>query len=304
MNAMTYAPKTNAPSIASSAMLVDLTINVWSGRKKDNAASDDVTRINGADKGVASVYKALLGECKELVSIQKFAAGVRTAHYTRTLPWSDTGPRLLTTVNYFKYVTEMSTLRTEFNMLVNTFLQAYSWEITQAQAKLGTLFDANEYPDVSQLRSKFNMRYNFIPLPEVGDFRLDIQSEAQAVLKQEYEEYYTQQLNGAMNDLWGRLHTALSRMSERLDVDANGKKVFRDTLVSNVEDIAELLSTCNVTKDAVMEQAMNDTGGKPYDLEDVACDATRWVESYVRPGHAYVCHCFDCCDHDISFLTF
>ena len=39
--------------------------------------------------------------------------------------------------------------------------------------------------------------------------------------------------------------------------------------------------------DSVMEQAMQDTGGMPYDLEDVACDTIRWIENYVRPGHDY-----------------
>ena len=43
-------------------------------------------------------------------------------------------------------------------------------------------------------------------------------------------------------------------MSERLDfADNDTKKIFRDTLVSNVIDIVELLSVCNVTKDSRME---------------------------------------------------
>ena len=257
MNAMNNI-KTHAPSISSSAMLVDLTVAVWSGRKKDQQAGDEVTRNKGAATGVASVYKALLGECAELTAVQKFAASVRTAHYAKTLPWSDTGPRLLTTANYFDYVRDMSLLRGEFDQLVSKFLDAYSWQITQAQAKLGALFNAAEYPDTETLRDKFSMKYNFIPLAEVGDFRLDIQNEAQRVLCEEYEQYYASQLHHAMADVWGRLHTALSRMSDRLEVSADGKKVFRDSLVSNVEEVAELLHTCNVTKDPAMEQARVD----------------------------------------------
>ncbi len=239
-------------------MLVDLTVQVWSGRKKDHQAGDEVTRNKGAAVGVASVYKALLGECAELTAVQKFAASVRTAHYAKTLPWSDTGPRLLTTANYFDYVRDMSLLKADFDALVSKFIAAYAWETTQAQAKLGALFNAAEYPDAESLRGKFSMRYNFIPLAEVGDFRLDIQSEAQKVLCEEYEQYYTAQLSNAMNDLWSRLHTALSRMSDRLEVSGDGKKVFRDSLVSNVEEVADLLSTCNVTKDPTMEQARVD----------------------------------------------
>lgn len=39
--------------------------------------------------------------------------------------------------------------------------------------------------------------------------------------------------------------------------------------------------------DAVMEKAMEDTGGLPYNLEDVCCDFIRWVENYVKPGADY-----------------
>ncbi len=39
--------------------------------------------------------------------------------------------------------------------------------------------------------------------------------------------------------------------------------------------------------DEVMFQAMKDTGGLPYNLEDVCCDFIRWVENYVKPGADY-----------------
>lgn len=39
--------------------------------------------------------------------------------------------------------------------------------------------------------------------------------------------------------------------------------------------------------DAVMERAMKDTGGLPYNLEDCACDFIRYIESYVKPGGDY-----------------
>ncbi len=50
-------------------------------------------------------------------------------------------------------------------------------------------------------------------------------------------------------------------MSERLDYsplaksEADGKKIFRDTLVTNVLDMVELLTVCNVTGDSQMESA-------------------------------------------------
>ncbi len=39
--------------------------------------------------------------------------------------------------------------------------------------------------------------------------------------------------------------------------------------------------------DAIMLKAAEDTGGRPYDLEDVACDFIRYMENYVKPGGHY-----------------
>jgi len=39
--------------------------------------------------------------------------------------------------------------------------------------------------------------------------------------------------------------------------------------------------------DLLMEKAMRDTGGLPYNLEDVHCDAIRWCENYIKPGADY-----------------
>lgn len=246
----------NAPSIGSSSMLCELSISTWTGRKKDKRASEDVTTDNHAASGVASVHKKLLADCQELVAVQKFTANSRNLHYSMTMPWSDTGLRLLPTAQYFKYHQAMTDIQNEYNRLVDTFLSGYEWEITQASAKLGDLFQRDEYPTVEALRNKFGFRLSYIPLPDAGDFRIDIGNEATEQVKEHYQSYYSTQLNNAMNDVWQRTHKALTAMSERLDYsDHEKKKVFRDSLVGNVLDMVELLTVCNVTGDSQMEAA-------------------------------------------------
>jgi len=245
------------PSIASSAMLCELSISTWTGRKKDKRASEQVTATNNASAGVANVSKKLLGDCAELVAIQKFTANVRNIHYAMTMPWSDTGLRLLPTAQYFKYHEQMTALEHEYNSLVNTFLREYDNEIINAQLKLGDLFDPSEYPTSDSLSYKFGFRLSYIPLPDAGDFRVDVGNEATDQLRTEYQSYYSTQLKNAMDDVWHRAYDALSRMSERLDYTDDNKKIFRDTLVSNVTDMVELLNVCNVTGDTQMSAMAN-----------------------------------------------
>ena len=251
-------PTVEIPSISSSAMLSELSISQWTGRKKDRRASKNVTDDNNAESGVANVHKKLLGNCAELEAVHKLTGNIRNIHYNMTMPWSDTGLRLLPTAQYFKYHKAMTDLENKWRSAVNTFLQSYQWEISVAQAKLGDLFDKSEYPTTDALTSKFGFNLNYIPLPDAGDFRIDVGNEAVDEVKSSYNSYYSRQLTKAMDDVWTRLHDALTRMSERLDYGKDeDKRVFRDTLVSNVTDMIELLGVCNVTGNVQMT-AMRD----------------------------------------------
>lgn len=247
-----------APSITSSAMLVELNISVWTARKLDKRASEEVVSNKNAAKGVANVNKKLLGDCAELDAVQKFTANARNMHYAMTLPWSDSGLRLLPTTQYFKYQQAITEVQAETERLVGEFMKAYTWEVTQAQVKLGDLFSRDDYPTEDSVRSKFRFKVNYIPLPEAGDFRVDIGNETKNALAEQYSKYYESQLKVAMDDVWQRAFDALNKMSERLDYGNETKKIFRDSLVDNLMDVVSIMEACNITKDPRMTQAQED----------------------------------------------
>ncbi len=279
VNPTAQAPEISVPSISSAAMLVELSISTWTGRKLDKRASKDVVASNHADAGIATVNKKLLGDSTELSAVQKFTANARNIHYAMTMPWSDTGLRLLPTAQFFKYQEQMTALQQEYEDLVAQFLDSYDWSIAQVHTKLGGLFNPDEYPSRDSLEHKFKFRMNYMPLPEAGDFRVDVGNDAAEQLTTHYQSYYADQLANAMGDVWKRAHTALAKMSERLDYQTDeNKKIFRDSLVDNVLDIVELLSVCNVTHDTQMEAMrakLEDT------LRGVTPEALR-EDSYLR----------------------
>jgi hypothetical protein len=138
---------------------------------------------------------------------------------------------------------------------VDTFLAAYDWEIMQSQAKLGDLFDVTEYPSGDDLRNKFRFKLNYIPLPDAGDWRIDIGNEAQTVLRDQYSTYYTEQLASAMNDVWRRLFDTLTTLSRQLsDQTEDGKtpKIYASVFDRALE-IVDMMDTCNVTNDPSMQ---------------------------------------------------
>ena len=171
-----------------------------------------------------------------------------------TMPWSDNGARLLTTQQYFKYHEVMTDLQQEFGRLVDEFLTVYEWKIMDAQAKLGAMWNGDEYPTRSSLESKFGFSFNYVPLPDSGDFRIDIGNEAMTQIKTQYEQHYTTAVNAAMKDIWQKLHANLTTLVRQLDVNEEGKgnKLY-DTVFDRALELTDMLGTCNVTGDNQME---------------------------------------------------
>lgn len=268
--------------VARAAMLVDLQISLYSGRKQDKATQAEVTAAKGANSSrAASVYKSLFAECQELDAITKFQARARAEHYKLTKPWNDYGARLLPTALLQKYKVEMNQYESEFNRLVDVFLDKYDTLVAAAAFQLGTLFDRDEYPTREQVARKFRFDISYSPLPTAGDFRLDIESEVQRDLMRQYEKRMEQQLEAAAQDSWTRLHEALTRLSDRLVVEDDGKKrKFHDTMVTGALELCELLTDMNVTNDPALEKARRKleealSGVTPKELREE--DSTRTI---------------------------
>lgn len=249
-------PDTNhVPSIASSALLAELSIGVWEGRKQDKKASSTITTLNNANKKAARVTKDLLVDCEELKAVKKYAQTMRDFHRNSTMPWSNMGHRLLTNSYFLDYDRHMKVMMENFAKLVEEFLSVYSWEVTATQVKLGDMYNPSEYPSVDVLRGKFKCRLNYMPVPDCNDFRVDVNTEAKAVLEQSYSKFYAEQLTSAMADVGKRVLEPLQNMSKMLDY-GNGVKAtgFHHTLVDNTLAVVDVLKACNLSQDPRLEQ--------------------------------------------------
>ena len=251
----------NSISIASSAMLVELSISTWTARKLDKRVSTKVDLDNGAKTKVVNANKNLMAGTGMLDTIVKYAANARAWHLSQTLPWTDNGSRLLPMSNFMTYKEQLGKLESNYSALVDKFIVAYPNLVSAAAFQLGDLFDRNEYPDASTLKKKFKFTYSFFPVPTAGDFRIDINEEAKADIIANCNSAYQERLNNAMREAWDRLHDCLTRMSERLTDNADGsRKIFRDSLVENGVELVDMLKHLNITKDPSLELARKELG--------------------------------------------
>jgi hypothetical protein len=240
-------------SIASSAVLIDLNISVWTARKLDKNVSKEIDINKNTTIKAGNYNKHILAGSNQLETITKLAGEIRDWHGRQTLPWSDTGTRLLPMTNFFDYKHQLGIYEAEFQSRINTFIQEYPNIILGMAFKLGKLFDRSEYPEADKISSKFNLRYTIMPVPETNDFRVNIADDIREEMQQEYQKAYESRVEVAMSDAWSRLHTTLEHMVDRLS--GEDKKIFRNSLVDNALELTNLLTKLNVTKDPKLEQA-------------------------------------------------
>lgn len=275
----------NEISIGSSAMLVELSISSWTARKLDKKVSAEVDVAKNTKVSAVNVNKNLMAGTGVLDKIIKYAASARAWHVAQTLPWSDNGSRLLPMSNFMAYKEQLAVMEENFNALVDKFVDSYPDLVSAAAFQLGDLFDRNEYPDVNTLKQRFKFNYSFFPVPNAGDFRVDINEEAKAEIIANCNKAHQDRLENAMKDAWKRLHDCLNRMSDRLTVDivkdedgnpSHEMRVFRDTLMENAIEMVDMLKHLNITKDPNMEQARQalKLAISNYDLDDLRSSMT------------------------------
>lgn len=238
------------------AMLISLSMTHWSGRKYDKSATTKLHESAHAGHDAGRYNKALVAK-DAIDAIKKISGKARTEHYRLTLAWNDAGFRLLPTPLYWEYVEAMQGLSTQFSAEVKKFCDSYPTLVEQAFEVLGDLYNPGDYPPVEVVRAKFSFGYTVTPVPDSGDFRVDIENEAMAAIKADLDKRNGNVQQAAMKELWGRLHEAVEAVSKRFTPDpANPDKkvIFRDTLIDNIRDIVDLIPKMNLTNDPEIER--------------------------------------------------
>lgn len=259
-------------TISNAAMLVELNISVWTANKIDKDASRKVADDNRAAADAGHFRKNLMAGSSLRKEIADYAAGCRLWHNTRTMPWADRGPRLLPTSLFLDYKTEANARQAYFDAKVSDFLLAYPRLVQTAHNYLGDLFDVTDYPDTDEVRSKFGYRLVFSPVPDAGDFRLDLPAQELDAMRAQYESHANERVEAAMREQWGKLHTMVENMSTKLiEPEDEDKRRWHDTFITNAQEMCAMLTHLNVTRDPTLEEARRglERAIAGVDIEDI-----------------------------------
>lgn len=238
-------------SIATKAMVLNLQIGYWQGYRLDKAASEKVVKEAGANEDAARVNKHLIPKDK-LKDVVSAASAVRNHFYEKTLPWKDNGDRLLTRAIYMDFMSEHGELVRKFEAAVQDFLELkYPTAIEQAEFRMGTLFNPADYPSTRELAHKFYVNLDVDAVTEAADFRVQLEQEEVERCTKAMQVALSDRLSRAVSDVWTRLADKLEHFATKLgDKDA----VFRDTTITNLKDLVDMLPGLNITDDPRLTQ--------------------------------------------------
>lgn len=225
------------------AMLITLNISCWTARKFDRQLTQELEHSHDVED--AGRFNKLLIDKNYIGDIQSIANKARTFHYYNTLAWGD-NQRILLSVNYFDYMEKLNEFNIQYNEAVRGFKKQYVALIEKAKIRLNTMFKSEDYPTVEDLKYKYRFGVDVSPIPESDDFRVSLNDEEVAEIKEKIEQKQKDGVAEAMKEVWQRLYDIVSHMSKSLH---NSDKIFRDSLIDNVIKLAQMLPKLNLTDD-------------------------------------------------------
>jgi hypothetical protein len=244
-------------SLASRAMLCSLSISQWSARKHDPEASEEIAVRHGAQSDAGRYNKVLLPP-QALADVKKIAGEARREHYFMTLPWDDAGYRVLPAAAYLDHRAKLREYCQQFATAADAFADTFEQLVRDSRVRLGGLFRPTDYPSASEIREKFSFDTKVMPLPDANDFRVSLGDEETKRIQRQITATVEASLTVASRELWQRLYEAVSHMSERLSAykvsDDGVEHPFRDTVVTNLVRLVEVLPKLNVTGDPELER--------------------------------------------------
>lgn len=138
---------------------------------------------------------------------------------------------------------------TERDGLIDRFIAAYERAKGEAQSRLGSLFDAGDYPPVERVRAAFGLSWQIFSFPSVDSLR----EVTPGVWQQEaakIRSLWNEALEASRQLLRTELADLIDRLSERLQPGDDGKpKRLHATAVTNLTEFLTEFTSREITND-------------------------------------------------------
>ena len=235
----------------------------WLGVRKTLAPEQRTTaaRAFHADRELLSASKLILDTknpaYRAVAAVRSEASGYWR---TVTLPFPEAGIRLLPQSSLGMFATTMQTYRERLQEAARELASQYDTIKSEAQRRLGTLFNASDYP--STLDGLFDLEVSYPAIEPPGYLMAlhpDVYQQEQARVRERFESA----VELAEQAFATELQRLTAHLAERLTGLHDGQpKVFRDSAVENLREFFERFRRLNIRSspelDALVEASPAD----------------------------------------------
>lgn len=225
------------------AMLVKVSVGMWGAYKSDKKATEAVQSQFYSLVGSGNYSKKLTGK-GDLTDINSVKDRMDTFLQKYTLPWEDSGWRILPSVKYMEFANKLRGFKEEFQGAVSELIRQYDTIKENARTRLGDLFNEKDYPEAWELERKFYFNAHFMPMPESGHFLVEVSKEEQQFLEDQARQNERRLVEGVVHECYVRIYNALSSLSEKINGNDNR---WKESTINNLAEIVEIMPALNIT---------------------------------------------------------
>ena len=246
----------------------------WLGVRKTLAPEQRTTaaRAFHADRELLTASKLILDTknpaYRAVAAVRSEASGYWR---TVTLPFPEAGIRLLPQSSLNTFASTMQTYRERLQEAARELSSQYDTIKSEAQRRLGTLFNQADYP--STLDGLFDLEVSY-PTIEPPNYLVSLHPDVYQQEQARVRERFESAVELAEQSFAVELQRLTAHLAERLTGLHDGQpKVFRDSTVENLREFFERFRRLNIRSspelDALVEQAQQTINGvQPQTLRD------------------------------------
>lgn len=231
------------------AVLVQLRRSMFGTSRRDE--------VETAAYGAGNVVKHLFEDktCR-MADVKSAYSEVYIYVNDNTVPWAK-GVRMLNIDNYIPFTQGLRSRIDHANAKVADLVANWDYEVQRDLARLsaietakgkapGSLASPDNYPSSDEIGDRFGIDVRFLPVPTVGDFRVNISDEDKASLQKQLAEAEEVAARHVIEQMLAPMQRAVEKLTVPIGQDG---AVFRDSLIDNIVEVAERMEKVNLSDD-------------------------------------------------------
>lgn len=247
--------KFNLPTLADRAVLVRLKRSMYNPYAFDAQATAKIEADSNV-VGCGRFNKRLFKGCLDIEDTNAAFNAAYQYAIKHTVPWLDDGVRMLPSETYFEFTDAMRDLINTAKRKADALAAKWDALVAADVARLKQMGNPLDYP--TDVRSKYDIRLNIFPVPSATDFRVAVSDEDRASLQSAISEAEAGVAKYLLAELLDPVKKAVAKLSVPIGQDG---AVFRNTLITNITDMATRARKLNISKDPTVDALVNEING-------------------------------------------